>query len=273
MSNLRQLHGHAFTRALAVRQEEEVLTDALGYRLKLAIIAPSTNTIVQPEMDDMRVPGVTNHFGRIYLPDNPIGDDADFSKIMVDIRREMDDAVRSVLTAQPDRLVLGISSESFWGGVKGAEQLKAEMLALTGGVPVTMGSDAIVDALRCYPQVRKVAVVTPYMPVGDEEVRRFFEESGFEVAAIKGLRCASPVQIAHVPFSRLRDAIVELSASGADAIVQVGTNLSMARLAATAEQWLDIPVLAINSAIYWHALRNSGIQDRIFGFGSLFTDH
>jgi maleate isomerase len=42
--------------------------DALGWRCKFAVVAPSTNTIVQPDMDDLRVEGVTNHFGRIYVP-------------------------------------------------------------------------------------------------------------------------------------------------------------------------------------------------------------
>ena len=38
-----------------------------------------------------------------------------------------------------------------------------------------------------------------------------------------------------------------------DALVQVGTNLSMVRLAAQAEMWLKKPVIAINTATYWHA--------------------
>ena len=48
-----------------------------------------------------------------------------------------------------------------------------------------------------------------------------------------------------------------------DAIVQVGTNLAMARLAGVAEFWLDKPVLAINTCIYWWALRQNGIDDKI----------
>ena len=40
-------------------------------------------------------------------------------------------------------------------------------------------------------------------------------------------------------------------------------------LAAAAERWLGKPVIAINTATYWHALRANGIQDRIAGFGAL----
>ena len=33
------------------------------------------------------------------------------------------------------------------------------------------------------------------------------------------------------------------------------------------------PVLAINTATYWYALRDSGIDDPVDGFGSLLAEH
>ena len=47
------------------------MADLLGYRKKFGVVAPSTNTAVQPEYDDMRPRGVTNHFGRIHIPNDP----------------------------------------------------------------------------------------------------------------------------------------------------------------------------------------------------------
>jgi maleate isomerase len=111
------------------------------------------------------------------------------------------------------------------------------------------------------------------MPVGDNQVRRFLTDCGFEVVRLKGLKCASPVAIAHVSERDLRDAIIEVNGPDVDAVLQVGTNLAMARLAGLAEFWLDKPVLAINTATYWWALRENGIDDRIAGFGSLLLEH
>ena len=65
----------------------------------------------------------------------------------------------------------------------------------------------------------------------------------------------------------------ELDGDDIDALVQVGTNLAMARLAAQAEVWFAKPVIAINTAIYWHALRDSGITDKVAGFGSLLETY
>ena len=42
--------------------------DHLGYRMKFGALGPSTNTIVQPDFDDMRPVGVTNHYSRIIIP-------------------------------------------------------------------------------------------------------------------------------------------------------------------------------------------------------------
>jgi maleate isomerase len=80
--------------------------------------------------------------------------------------------------------------------------------------------------------------------------------------------------IAEVPPEVLRERLIELNGNGrdVDAIVQVGTNLSMVRLAAAAEMWLGKPVIAINSATYWHALRANKIMDQIPGLGRLLEE-
>ena len=83
----------------------------------------------------------------------------------------------------------------------------------------------------------------------------------------------SPVLIAHSTEAMCREAIRQIDGDDVDAIVQVGTNLSMIRLAAAAELFLGKPVIAINTATYWHALRAVGINDRKAGFGALLEHH
>jgi maleate isomerase len=248
------------------------MVDALGWRLKLGVIAPSTNTVVQPEFDAMRPPGVTNHFSRIHIPNEPLLSDDDFTLLIERVRREIMAAIDRVMTCEPDHLVMGMSSETFWDGLDGSERLK-ERVEARAGVKVTMGSDAAREALRCYGDLKRIAVVTPYLAVADAQVRRFFVDCGFEVVRLDGLKCASPVLIAHVSEAELRDAMRRVDGADVEAIVQVGTNLAMARLAAAAELWLEKPVIAINTATYRSALRANGIDDRIAGFGSLLARH
>jgi maleate isomerase len=247
------------------------MTDTLGYRRKFGVIAPSTNTSVQPEFDAMRPRGVSNHFGRIAIPNDPVRSDDDFNRLMDNIRNSMMRAVDEVMTCEPDYLIMGMSSETFWDGLEGSQRLQ-ERVEARAGVKVSMGSDAARAALTRY-GARRIGVITPYMPVGDEQVRRFFTDCGFEVVRLIGLKCASPVLIAHVSERELRDAILAVNGADVDAVIQVGTNLAMARLAGLAEFWLDKPVLAINTCIYWWSLRQNGIDDRIDGFGSLLLEH
>ncbi len=248
------------------------MVDSLGFRMKFGVIAPSTNTSVQPEFDAMRPHGVTNHFARIHSPDDPIMGDDDFNLLMDNIRKELMHAIDRVMTCRPQHVIMGMSAETFWDGLEGSKifRRRCEERASTR---ISMGSDACQAALRRYGEIKRISVITPYMPVGDANVRKFFGDCGFEVVNVKGLKCKSPMLIAHVSEAELRDAIKEVNDPSVEAIVQVGTNLAMARVAAIAEFWLDKPVIAINTATYWYALRSNGIDDRIYGFGSLLTEH
>lgn len=100
------------------------MSDVLGHRMKFGVIAPSTNTIVQPEFGWMAPYGVTNHFSRIHIPDDRLTSDADFEELMVRIRAELFQAVDRVMTARPTAIVMGMSSETFWGGLQGSIELK-----------------------------------------------------------------------------------------------------------------------------------------------------
>jgi maleate isomerase len=104
-------------------------------------------------------------------------------------------------------------------------------------------------------------------------VTRFFEESGFTVVRFKGLRCPTATAIADVTERDLVPILQDLDGDDVDAIMQVGTNLSMVRLADEAERWLAKPVLAINAVTLWHALRTNGITDQFPGCGALLREH
>ena len=56
------------------------MRDYLAWRLAFGVTTPSTNTVVQPEYDDMRPAGVTNHLARMVIADDPVTCDADFER-------------------------------------------------------------------------------------------------------------------------------------------------------------------------------------------------
>lgn len=247
------------------------MADHQGFRRKFGVLGPSTNTIVQPDFDDMRPYGVTNHYSRIYTPNANAVSNESFRAGAEVIASNVLDAVRSVMSCAPDYLVMGMSAVTFFDGAKGADAFVKQVEDVSG-VRISIGSHACTAALNAYGGVKRLAVLSPYWPVMNTEVARYFGDMGFTTVRDIPLQCRSWTAIAEVDDARLCQALRQLDGDDVDAIVQVGTNLSMVRLAAFAELWLGKPVIAINTATYWHALRTNGIMDKMGGFGRLLSD-
>ena len=90
------------------------MADHLGYRQKFGVLGPSTNTIVQPDFDDLRPVGVTNHYSRIAIPNDPVNDDASFLRLVDNINLATLDAVDILRSCEMDYLVMGMSAATFW---------------------------------------------------------------------------------------------------------------------------------------------------------------
>ena len=244
--------------------------DGLAWRMKFGVVTPSTNTIVQPEYDDLRPLGVTNHVGRMHIPDDPVTSDEDFDELIRRIDVALEEAVDRVMTCKPDHMILGISAESIWGGgLAAAQKVKDRIAERSGGLGVTLAADALPAALKAYGVKGKVGLLTPYMPTAEQHIQRFMDDIGYDVSSMVHLKSGGPVVIAHHTPTELREGLQKLVDDGADAIIQFGANLPMGRFAGVAEQWLELPVICVNVATYWHALRVNGITDHAGGYGAL----
>ncbi|MFB8370986.1 hypothetical protein ACFC25_16695 [Pseudarthrobacter sp. NPDC055928] len=246
-------------------------TNAMGPRGVIGIMTPGPNVIVENEMMDMRPPGVINAVDRYYVPNQPISEDEDWAIIMRHVAANLGESVRRLNEALIDHLILGMSSQSFMGGVKGSFAL-LEHLQETSGVPVTMGAQA---AEAAFEEVgaKKIALVTPYYPIIERHAASYFTDRGYEIVHIEGLKCKSIIEVASQTPERLREAVLAAEQHRPDAILQLGTNLRFAEVAATMESELKKPVFAVGTAIYWKALRDMGIEDQYPGFGSLLERH
>jgi maleate isomerase len=245
--------------------------DQLAYRRKFGVLGPSTNTVVQPDFDDLRVPGVTNHYSRIVVNDAQAVSNETFMAGAWEISDNTIDAVKGVLTCRPDYLVMGMSAVTFFGGAEGARKWRENVEAVSG-LGVSTGSEAVAAALVAYGGIRRVAFFSPYYPTANAEVRAFLYDHGYETVRDIPLQCPSWTSIAEVSERRIIDTFKALDGDDVDAIIQMGTNVSAMRAAAAAELWLGKPVIAINTATYWHALRANGIADRLPGYGRLMSE-
>jgi maleate isomerase len=246
------------------------MTDTTGYRANIGVIVPSSNTTVQPECDVLRPHGVTNHVARVTVKTGSIADPKAYEEHVERMRQGIEGAIDQIMTAKVDHLIMGVAIETFAGGFDQAQRFR-ERLEAHAGVKVTFGSEALVGALRVF-KAKRIAVLTPHQPRGDEIVQTYLEQAGFTVTRLLGLKCDKPTDIARVPQRALVDAVRQLDGDDVDAIIQVGTALPMLQVAAAAELYLGKPVLAINPSSYWHALRTLGIEDKYAHAGRLLLE-
>lgn len=251
-------------------------TDYYGYRKKFAVLVPSTNTAVEHEYHLMKPAGVVLATRACVIPPFKVQSEEDFVNMVKAIGGATEQGLRDALTCKPDHVIFGYSAETFWDGKERSDrEFKRynDIAQAVGGCNITFGAQAIQDALACFPGVKRIGVITPYMPVGDGMVTQFLGDIGYEVVRIRGHRSPGPVEIAHESFAKTREMVNEVNGDDVDLILQAGTNLYFVELAATLERELNKPVLAINALTFWHALRSNGIRDRVSGFGRLLEEH
>ena len=252
----------------------------IAKRARIGVLLPSTNTGVEYDLQKFAIDGVTWHPSRFWIEianwaaeSDRSGDDFNtvFERFLDALREELPTAIRNVLSAKISHLMLGMSAETFWGGLEGNHAFEAGIKEQIGDLGLTTGAAAARDALQNF-GAKNIAVITPYPPIGDDNVVRFFNDIGFDVKAIKGLARPSAIAIAETTIPVVMDAIKEIDGDNVDAIIQCGTNLSTVDIFPTLEHLLQKPLIPINVACVWHALRATGVNDKITGKGRLLEE-
>jgi len=252
----------------------------IGRRARIGVLIPSTNTGVEYDLQKFALDGVTWHPSRFWIELRNWADenaktgegmDSVFERFLELMRKELPGAIDRVLSAEITHLMLGMSAETFWGGLAGNAEFEQGIRERIGGLGLSTGAGATRDSLNAF-GVRTLSVITPYPPVGDANVRRYFGEIGFDVKRVAGLSRPSATAIAETSIKAVMQAVRQVDGDDVDAIVQCGTNLSTLDIFPTLELWLGKPMIPINVATIWHALRASCVNDRITGKGRLLEE-
>ena len=241
------------------------MTDAFGHRAVFSVVLPATNAITEPEIAALRTPGVSNQTFRFPFPGRPQNLD--------DLITWMGPAITSALDCQPDRIIVAFSTEFLPDGFGIASQLREYVEGIVKR-PTTMASEAVPEALKVL-RAENIGIVTPYPPETNRNVRSYFTELGFNVSNIIGITRTDRGRIdtARISEAEVRNAIGEIDAAEVDAIVQTGTAMICAGFSADLEKRHGKPVVAVNAATYWMALRRHGISDQLGGYGKLLEEY
>ena len=169
---------------------------------------------------------------------------------------------RGLATEGAEAVALMGTSLSFYRGHAFNEQLQATMHEASG-LPTTTMSTGVVDGLRAM-GVRRVAVGTAYIDEVNARLRRFLDESGFEVLAVEGLGIDVVGQAGTVPPAALLDLGQRAFAAsqGADGILISCGGLRTLDLTVPLEAACGVPVISSTPAAFWSAVRLVGHDGR-----------
>ena len=231
-----------------------------GWRARIGLIVPSSNTTMESEFWKLVPEGVTIHTSRIRLVEV-------IPKALRDMATESLKAAEDLATAEVDIIVYGCTTGSLLEGIEWEQKLRTSIEEQTGIKTITTAL-AVIEALHAL-NISKLVVATPYIEELNQLERKFLEDSGFRVLNIKGLNIIKNTDIGRQPPWTAYRLVREIFVPEADGVFISCTNFRTIEIIELLEKDLKRPVISSNTASLWLALRKLGISPNIKGFGRL----
>lgn len=232
------------------------------WRARLGFILMSTDLAAESDFFTMAPDGVGVHITRLKTDDYTTNE-----TLAKHIEAMADAASRIQPDTRPDVISYSCTSGSI---VNGEDRVMAEIKrGAPYAQPMTLVT-GVVDALREL-GAKKLVVGTPYLDEINTAEAEFLLTKGFEVLNIQGLNLETGIEFGRVTPAYWKAFALEIDRPDADAIFLSCGGIRSLEVAAEIEQLAGKPVVTSNQAQMWSCLRRAGIEDRIEGFGRIFS--
>ena len=144
--------------------------------IRLGVIVPSVNIVVEEWYPRVVPDGVSVHFARML-----IGGGSSPEKIIAMDREDGMRAIRQIASCRPHAVAYGCTASSIIQGHAFDERLRGEIRHIAGA-PATTATDSIFTACRAL-GLKRVTAISPYTEAIDEAEHRFFAAGGVETVA------------------------------------------------------------------------------------------
>ena len=237
-----------------------------GWRAKIGRISPSPETVGCEEWRRAMPEGVCLVETRTLLHDVTV-------EGLGETVKQIERAALELASAEVDVILQAGTAIAFFRGFGHDPALSARITAATG-TKATTSLTAVIDALRTLGIARPV-IATSYLPDIDARLVDVLQQSGFAVAAIRGMGLKRSIDMGKVmPEETYRLAReVARAATDADGIFISCGNLRSFEAIERLENETGLPVVTSNQAGLWQSLRMSGIDDRLPALGRLLREH
>lgn len=232
-----------------------------GWRGKIGLIFPAPGTATEVEFHENVPEGVAVLTTRVPFEEVTI-------EGIIKMDTHVEEASSILAQAKPDLIVFACTGGSFVKGV-GHDKELIDSIERRTGIPATTTTTAVIEALNIL-KLKKIAIATPYPDEVNQAEKSFLENSGFEVASIKGLGIVDPTGMPKVRYQQMYRLVKEVFTEDVDGIFISCTGISVLNIIEMLEEDLRKPVITSNQATLWTALRKINIGKKIDGLGKLF---
>jgi maleate cis-trans isomerase len=232
-----------------------------GWRGRIGLLVPSINTTMETEFWRIAPQGVSVHSARISggrhgTPDELRGMES-ASKA----------AARDVAMIEPDVLVYGCTSGSFFEGPEWNKKICAQLTEISGAPTVTTAG-AMAACLMAGGH-KKVAVVTPYVELTNERLKEFLRAHGIKVTHLGTFDMLDMFDHAKIQPEEIYRKVKEANSADTDALFVACTQVRAMEVLDMLERDLGKPVYSAIQASAWEAYAAMGVDPKITDCGSL----
>ncbi|WP_048055309.1 aspartate/glutamate racemase family protein [Pyrococcus sp. NA2] len=223
-----------------------------GWRGRIGLIVPSSNTTMEMEFHSMLPEGVSLHVSRMPLKNVTEEELLKMTSYAIEAAKLLSDAGVEIIA-------FGCTSGSFIGGKDFERELEMKIEDEVN-IETFTTSTAVLEALSVL-DIQTVLVVTPYIEEINQREKEFLEANGFDVLDIKGLNIQDNLEIGKLePYVAYRLAKATFTGD-ADGIFISCTNFRTFEIIEKLERDLGVPVVTSNQATLWMALREIDVRD------------
>lgn len=152
--------------------------------------------------------------------------------------------------------------------VLGHERVEQAIHAGRPGIPCVTPISAAMSALRVL-DIKKIAVLTPYIDSINQQVVKAFVGQGLEVRRFHSFKLISDLDMANLSPRSIMQGAVEVSGEDTDAVFISCTAIRAVEVVDAIEQKIGKPVITSIQAMFWQCLRTVGYKGPVRGYGRL----
>jgi maleate isomerase len=230
-------------------------------RARIGFIIPSSNRMVEPQMQRYAPFGVQPHFIRIGMTNR-------HKRPLPELMPRILSAVELLMDSKCDVIVFQCTGTSMSGGVNMDREV-VRGISAAAMRPAISTAQAVTAALAAH-NAKRLVFISETTQKGHDEKLKYMREAGYEIVADKAASLSGTDAYCTTPPRFWYDLAMALKDDRAEAYFLSCANIHSIDVIEDLERDLKRPVVTSNQAALWCALRTIGLKDVISGLGSLF---